>query len=600
MGHIALLSEDLINKIAAGEVVERPASVVKELVENAVDAQARNIHVSLREGGLSFISVSDDGHGMGPEDARLAMSRHATSKLKDVDGLLQIQTKGFRGEALPAIASVSRFSLTTAEKGASVGTRLFVEGGSWGPVDEVAATQGTTITVEDLFYAVPARRKFMRREQTELSHAEEALIRIALAHPDIGFFLTHEERELFSSPACNHDMKERIAATLGKQAYPHLVPVDERWLGIRVHGFVATAEYTLPTARGLYCFVNQRYIRDRGLNHAVQRGYLDTLPPGRQPVVVLFLEIDPSAVDVNVHPQKLEVRFTDSKGIYDAVYATVSKAIRAATKGHQEETLGVSELLPGAQYAMAVDRFLTRAQADVSNFNRPTHEEHLTSPTIWAEIGGKSLGFGQARPGLNDAQPKGFFRSLQFLGVLGKTFWVCEAEGGTLVVVDPHAARERLLLNELWQGNSIPSKQDSLFSKAIELSEAHFTVLCAHQTLLRQWGLGFEPFGGNSIRLEAGPAWLAEADWSAVMVQMAEILTDGSASEFSQQEKCYQLLACSGATASAPHRLCTSEEFQSIFSGLDTAAFEHVCRHARIVLSQTPFLELKSRASRSF
>ncbi|MFY0576046.1 DNA mismatch repair endonuclease MutL [Cystobacter fuscus] len=314
MARVARLSDVLINKIAAGEVVERPASVVKELVENSIDAGSRTVRVALERGGLGRITISDDGQGMSAEDARLSLERHATSKLRELDDLFTLSTKGFRGEALPAIASVSRFTLHTAERESYVGTRITVEGGSEPLVEEAPPRVGTVISVEDLFYNTPARRKFMRRESTELQHAEEAVIRLALAHPDVSFFVEHGGRR--SSPA---PRAPRMPASASPRRWgpgaPAPVAVEERRLGVNVTGYIASPEYTLPNARGIYTFVNRRYIRDRGLNSAIQRAFQEFLAAGRQPVVVLFIDMDPRAVDVNVHPQKLEVRFADAKGV---------------------------------------------------------------------------------------------------------------------------------------------------------------------------------------------------------------------------------------------------------------------------------------------
>ena len=338
MGRIKLLSADLINKIAAGEVVERPASVVKELAENAIDAKATTIRVQLSEGGLNAITIIDDGHGMSAEDARLSLERHATSKLADQEALFQILTKGFRGEALPTIASVSRFMLQTSEPGSVCGTKVFFDESGAMIVEDAAALGGTRIDVLDLFYNTPARRKFLKRESTELAHCEEAIIRLSLAHPEVGFSVEHGERLLFSSPTTMADPKERISAALGVEVGPHLLAIEERTLGVTVTGFVASPELTFATARGLYTFVNHRYIRDRGLNSAIQRSFQDSLPPGRQPVAVIHIELDPRAVDVNVHPQKLEVRFADPRSVQLAVATAISRALKAARPAQRTAT----------------------------------------------------------------------------------------------------------------------------------------------------------------------------------------------------------------------------------------------------------------------
>lgn len=592
MGRIAVLSDDLINKIAAGEVVERPGSVVKELCENSIDAAASVIRVSLSGGGLEAIRITDDGFGMSAEDARKALDRHATSKLKDLDGLTQISTKGFRGEAVPAIASVSRFTLTTSEPDEPVGTRLFVEGGVSSPPEEAPALGGTRIEVEDLFFNTPARRKFMRRAQTELAHCQEAVIRLALAHPEIGFFLEHDGRSLLSSPACESDPKERIAQALGSEVYPHLLPVEERRLGMKVTGYVASSEHTLSTARGLYTFVNRRYVRDRGLIHAVQRAFADSLPPGRQPVAVLFLEMDPRAVDVNVHPQKLEVRFFDSRGVYDAVLSAVSRALeRSPWKTSPAQP--APEAVPGAHYAQAVERFLSRAASSSPG-------EPLAPLPVVAEheqLSPPSPGYGQLRPQLNEAPPPGFFSQLRYLGALGGRFFACEGKGGTLVVIDPHAALERVRLAEL----SAPllsgqpnTAQSTLFSATVELSAETAKEVERRRPALARLGLSLAPFGGGSFAIESLPACLAEADHALLLQELCRAVPEGEGFDQAALLPGLRLLACH---ASGPlERELSHDEVRSLFSQLDRADFSSRCLHSTVVLMQTPFLELERRS----
>ncbi|MBS1154035.1 MAG: mismatch repair protein MutL, partial [Myxococcaceae bacterium] len=491
MGRIRVLSAELINQIAAGEVVERPASVVKELAENSVDAGAGTIRIELSGGGLQQIRVIDDGTGMSRSDAVLALERHATSKLVDAAGLFQIFTKGFRGEALPAIASVSRFSLHTSEPQAPSGVRIVVDGGGPLQVEDAPPAGGTRIEVADLFFNVPARRKFLRREQTELVHCEEAVIRLALAHSEVGFFLEHDGRSLLAAPASASDPTERIAAALGPEVHPHLLAVDERRLGVRVTGYVASPEYTQSNARGLYTFVNRRYIRDRGVNFAVQRAFQESLPPGRQPVAVLFLELDPSQVDVNVHPQKLEVRFADARGVQEALIAGISKALKAAPWRQGVEPVG--EGVAGAHYALAVDRFLARAQ---------TASGFLEGPP---QLDAPALSFGQARPGINEAPPPNYFGRLRFMGELAARFWICEAPGGTLVVIDPRAALERVRLHQLRlalaQG-TLATAQPTLFSATIELPAPELARISEGTASLWALGLSVEAFGGSTVAVK--------------------------------------------------------------------------------------------------
>lgn len=600
MARIARLRDDLINKIAAGEVVERPASVVKELVENALDAGARTVQVALEGGGLQRIVVSDDGHGMGREDAVLCLERHATSKLRELDDLENLASKGFRGEALPAIAAVSRFTLHTAEPDAEVGTRVTVEGGAGMHVEEAPPRVGTVMTVEDLFYNTPARLKFMRRGETELKHVEEAVIRIALAHPEVSFLVEHGGLPLFTSPACQEDPTERIAAALGTDVHPHLFPVEERRLGLSVTGHIASPEYTLPTARGIYTFVNHRYVRDRGLIGAIQRGYQEYLPSGRQPLVVLFIDVEPHAVDVNVHPQKMEVRFADSRGVYDAVLAAVVRTIRAAP------WLGPTpqEADPrrqAAHYAQAVERFLTRAQEATWGAPLPLPSA-ADAPTPLARVPAapvpmsRAPAFGQALPQLNEAPPPGYFAALRPLGTLGGRFQVCEGPGGTLVVLDPHAAFERVRLMDfsriLEEGKTPPP---SLFGTTVELPVPAARALVGGREALARLGIDAEPFGGTSFALKTVPPGLEGADPRALLEALAQALPPaGTPPDAVGLAEALRVMACHAAQT-APEKL-SDAQLRALLEELDTADFHPTCRHGTVVVLEMPLLELERRA----
>jgi len=528
MGRVRRLPPDLVNQIAAGEVVERPASVVKELAENSVDAGATRVTVRLSAGGTRSITVIDDGHGMSREDALTSLERHATSKLSDREGLFHILTKGFRGEALPAIASVSRFSLVTSEPDEPVGTRLTVEGGNEPVIEDAPPQTGTRIDVEDLFFNVPARRKFLKREQTELLHCEDAVTRLALAHPEVGFTLEHDGRVVWSSPPSATEPIQRASAVLGAEAAPHLLPIEERRLGLTVTGFIAAPEYTLSNARGLMTFVNHRYVRDRGLTASIQRAYQDSLPPGRQPVALVFIEIDPRAVDVNVHPQKLEVRFEDPRFVQETVGAAIAQALRAAPwkQGNEVPEPSVAQ----AQYAQAIERFLSRAQS------APAFLEPPKALELDASLGRPS--FGTMRATLDAAPPRDYFSGLSFLGVLAKRFWLTESKAGSLVILDPRAARERIVwsaLAERYQDGTLADAPRTLFSAKVTLQPLeHRRVLAAH-ALLAECGIEVEDFGGQTIsilrvppELEAVPCerWLFEAatmnDASAVLGVLAK------------------------------------------------------------------------------
>jgi len=327
MGHIQVLDEHLANMIAAGEVVERPASVVKELVENAVDAGASAIEVHVEEGGLQLIRVVDNGHGMDREDCQLAFERHATSKIRTTRDLFRIRTLGFRGEALPSIAAVSRMELTSSPSSSQVGTRLTIEGGQITNIADAATVKGTDICVRDLFYNTPARLKYMKSIATEIGHISDYVNRLALTYPSIAFTLTHNGKVLLQTSG-DGKLLHVMAAIYGVQVAKLLLPISGETLDFRWTGFVSKTEVTRANRSYLSTLVNGRYVRHFGLNNAILRGYHTLLPIGRYPIVTLQIEMDPSLVDVNVHPAKLEVRFSKEDQLLGAIERSVRETLR--------------------------------------------------------------------------------------------------------------------------------------------------------------------------------------------------------------------------------------------------------------------------------
>jgi DNA mismatch repair protein MutL len=340
------LPEILINQIAAGEVVERPASVVKELVENAIDAGASRVDIDLEEGGVRLIRIRDNGSGIAPEQLPLAVSRHATSKIADLDDLESVATLGFRGEALPSIASVSRFTLSSRRAHDEHGSALQIEGGKIGEVTPRAHAPGTTVEVRELFYNVPARRKFLRAERTELGHIEEWLRSLALARPDVELRVSHNGKASRRYKPGDLYSDARLAETLGEDFANQAVRVDHSGAGLRLHGWIAQPHYSRASADQQYLYVNGRSVRDRSVAHAVKMAYGDVLYHGRQPAYVLFLELDPTRVDVNVHPAKHEVRFRDSRLVHDFVYRTLKDALADTRAGMSAQEIGAGPAHP--------------------------------------------------------------------------------------------------------------------------------------------------------------------------------------------------------------------------------------------------------------
>ena len=559
---IAMLSDALIDQIAAGEVVERPASVVKELGENALDAGARSIRVSIEGGGTRLIEVTDDGSGMSREDAVLSVRRHATSKLRTADDLLAIRTLGFRGEALAAIASVSRLVLRTSLHGAPEGTEVFVEDGE-SRVSPAAARPGTQVRVEDLFGALPARRKFLRRAETELKHVEDAVLRLALANLEVAFRLEHEGRTVRVLPPASGALQERIAVALGPEVAPFLLPVEERRLGIRVHGVIASPELTLSTARSLFVFVNGRHVRDRTLHFAVHRGLAPSLPAGRQPVGVLFVEIDPARVDVNVHPQKLEVRFADASEVTDAVQTGIGRAVLRASLAAAPVPSS-----PSAGYAAAVERFLSRASS---------------APLPLPSVQDRPLAHGEALPDRNPAPAQGYFAGLRPLGTLRGRALVCEGPGGSLVVLDLHASRERVLAHRLHREAGAPSEAP-LLGAALALTPVMEARLASRLPALAEAGLIVEPFGPDAFRLVGLPP--------ALVGHRPEALVEAGVAALEGGQEAVEVRAALACAAAAETREPSADEIRQLLIALDETDPGARVRHARVVVEERAILSL--------
>lgn len=361
MGKVQMLPETLINKIAAGEVVDRPASAVKELIENAIDAGATRIDVDIERGGKKLIRLADNGSGMTREDAQMALQRHATSKLRNENDLFQIMTMGFRGEALPSIASVSRFKLLTRTEDDPEGTLLEIDGGEDPQIVAAGRAQGTTVEIADLFFNLPGRKKFLKADGTEFSHIAEVVTRLSLANPHIRFRLTHNKRVQLQAPATD-ELKERIASVLGRQVGQHMHPVELKTGWLQLEGVFSEPTTTTQGTKGIYLFVNGRFIKDRGLAHACQEAYRGTIEKGRYPYIVMFLEVDPSEVDVNVHPQKIEVRFQRQHEVYSRLLTTLRSAV-AKTPW------------------LTSNRLATTNEAQAANGTAASHDPTLTPPT---------------------------------------------------------------------------------------------------------------------------------------------------------------------------------------------------------------------------
>jgi len=589
VARIQVLPPGLVNQIAAGEVVERPASVVKELVENALDAGARGVQVDIEEGGLALVRVSDDGNGMGREDALLSLERHATSKLRDAADLAAIATMGFRGEALPAIASVARMRIDTCpagEPGQAVGTRVVVEGGHVAEVADVARARGTTVEVRDLFFNTPARRKFMRSGPAEAGHASEAVLRLALARPDVAFTLRSAGRVGLSTPA-GAPLADRAAAVLGREVHRHLLPVDRIRGDVRVRGVVASPDHSGATARGLYLYVNGRFIRDRGAAFAVLRAYAGSLPAGRYPAGVLFVELPLDRVDVNVHPQKLEVRFADARAAYDAIHHAVSEALRPAPwlrHGGQDAQ--------GPEEARAIGEVLEAARAAAPAAGE---EPALAFPAPSAPA--PSAAFEAPEP---RSPVAGYFGSLRFIGQHARTYLLCEAPGGSLVVIDQHASHERFLFHRLREAQRArgAERQPFLVPPVVTLPAALARALEASLSEVAKLGIEVEPFGGDSFAVKSAPAILAGTPMQPLLADLAQQLEEASRGSAVDEalEGLLATMACHAAVRA--HQDLSREEARALLDGLDAVDFKARCPHGRPVVVEVALADLERRVGR--
>ncbi|MET0808772.1 MAG: DNA mismatch repair endonuclease MutL [Pseudoxanthomonas sp.] len=583
---IRQLPDILINQIAAGEVVERPASVVKELVENALDAGALRIDIDLEEGGIRLIRIRDDGGGIAPEQLPLAVARHATSKIASLDDLESVATLGFRGEALPSIASVSRFSLSSRRAIDAHGSLLQVEGGKLGAVTPKAQAPGTTVEVRELFYNVPARRKFLRAERTELGHIEEWLRSLALARPDVELRVSHNGRP---SRRYKPDLLEstlRLNETLGDDFARQALRVEHDAAGLRLHGWIGLPSYSRASADQQYLYVNGRAVRDRNIAHAVKMAYQDVLFHGRQPAYVLFLEIDPSRVDVNVHPAKHEVRFRDTRLVHDFVYRTLQAAladtragsIAAATQGAADNAVYAGDGSPAARYASSPSWSPTQQSALGLGEASTAYAALYAREPIQAQGYSAQSGEQPLPASSNASIPPLGYAIAQLHGI-----YILAENADGLIVVDMHAAHERIgyeKLKNAHDGIGLHS-QPLLVPMSLAVAEREAEVAEREAGLLATLGFDVTRSGPQSLSIRAVPALLAQAEPAALL---RDVLTDlrehGESRRIAAaRDELLSTMACHGAVRA--NRRLTVPEMNALLREMEITERSGQCNHGR-------------------
>ncbi|MCE7032640.1 DNA mismatch repair endonuclease MutL [Lysobacter sp. GX 14042] len=591
------LPDTLVNQIAAGEVVERPASVVKELVENALDAGAGRVDIDLEEGGTRLIRIRDDGRGIAATELPLAVSRHATSKIASLEDLEAVATLGFRGEALPSIASVSRFSMVSRREADGHGSAIEVDGGRVGEPGPRPHPRGTTVEVRDLFYNVPARRKFLRAERTELGHIEEWLRQLALARPQVELRLTHNgkpsrrwkgEADLLSDV--------RLHETLGPEFARHAMRVEHEGAGLRLHGWVARPAYNRASADQQYLYCNGRAIRDRSVAHAVKLAYSDVLYHGRQPAYVLFLELDPRRVDVNVHPAKHEVRFRDARLIHDFVYRTLQSALAETRAGVEGQGMQPSAPPGGGPASMDGAGWQPRPQvplslrevADARAGYAALYGAHDGGATVMEAPGATAPGVTASgtpvpawRPDPDDAAA-GFPPLGYAIAQLHGIYILAENRDG-LVVVDMHAAHERIGYERLKAAHDSEGlrSQPLLVPASLAVSAREAEVAEREAATLAELGFEVTRSGPQAVTLRAVPALLAHGEVEALLRDvLADLLEHGASRRVAgARDELLSTMACHGAVRA--NRRLTVPEMNALLRDMEATERSDQCNHGR-------------------
>ena len=627
MAKIRILPDIMANKIAAGEVVERPSSVVKELLENAIDAESTRIHIDIEQGGRNLIRISDNGIGMNGDDALISLERHATSKIHEARDLFAINTLGFRGEALPSIASVSRFTLTTKDRESESGAQIIVEGGKIKDVRACGAPQGTMISVQQLFYNIPARRKFLKSIQTETGHILDVVSSLALGWPQIQFSLNHNGKPVKTWSQAN-DPYQRVVDILGNDTKGHLHALTGQSGDMTVNGWIASPRIHRSTSQKIYLFVNNRHIRDRGLYHALFEGYRERLVKGRFPLAVLFFSLPPDKVDVNVHPTKHEVRFVEKHIIYQALKATVAQVLSDGERPKWGGGTGITPSEPPAP-----DTPLPRAPRPSPSFpGRPTAAPASPmkdlpprrSPVTYPDITEGDVEI--PRPAVKETPPlayppriqtvnekksapqapkesslwqESFFQSLRIIGQFRNSYIICENESG-LILIDQHAAHERIYYETLKHKarKTKPPVQTLLVPETLEVGYREAVLLEKLIPQLDACGLNVEPFGDNTFIIKSVPAILADREVAPIIIEMVENILEENLSRTieEQMDKCLVIMACHSVIRA--RQSLTHQEIKGLLEQLDQCENPSHCPHGRPTWIEWDRKEMEKQFSR--
>lgn len=623
MPKIKILPEILSNKIAAGEVVERPASVVKELVENAIDAEATRIFIEIEKGGRSLIRISDNGIGMHRDDAMLSIERYATSKIHKDPDLFSIRTLGFRGEAIPSICSVSKFTMITRPKDTDSGTKIHIEGGRIKNVSETGAPEGTMITVRNLFYNTPARRKFLKTINTEMGHIADTISGMALAHPGIQFKLTHNNKVIKHWSVAHHP-KDRAGDVLGRSLEKSIVDVSHEAGTLSISGWVGLPSVSRATTRGIYLFVNGRWVRDRMVQHALFSGFSGRLMKGRHPIAVLFIKIPHDQVDVNVHPTKHEIRFLEQQKVHGAIKTAVKSALNASEFHHISTGPSRPSSVP---FTKSYDRVNNPAPTAHTirqriDFNKlgssvapkdagsHSHRAESSQAKAFGNINGTETGPPISKNDESKAfspkksqsllWKKQFFSDLVVIGQYHGTYIICESDEG-LILIDQHAAHERIVFEALKAKtkDKTPSSQMLLLPETIELNYSETQIMEKLIPGLNQYGLAIEGFGHNTFVVKAVPVLLDSRNIPALITELVEKSAQIGINSGMEtiMDECLMIMACHNALRA--NKQLTQRQITAMLEQLDRCETPSHCPHGRPTWIKWSLKDLEKMFKRS-
>jgi DNA mismatch repair protein MutL len=585
---ITVLPEEVASKIAAGEVIERPSSIVKELLENALDAGATDITIELRSGGKELIRIVDNGAGIAPGDVPLAFERHATSKILTVEDLYDVKSFGFRGEALPSSAAVCRVEMSTRRRGDVAGTRIAVENGRILENEAVGCPEGTSIAVSRIFDSLPVRKKFLRQDATEQGHCLDIIVRVLLPHGAVRAKVLTASKTLLEIPRTGN-LYERIVLLLGSDLRNHLVSVAENSPAVSLSGFVSRPDFTRSSTRNMFFYINGRYVRNVLLSQAVMGAYRNLLEARKYPACALFIELSPETIDVNVHPAKLEVRFRRPQDVRELLQRSLSGAlsgVRPASQATQGGAAapgrsGVYEAL--RRYSLSAG---IAARQPMTTATRPMEDVPDFSP-----------GQDGLFPSMEGGKEQVSFASLDYLGQIEGTYLVFSAPG-VMILLDQHAAHERILYERLKQstGGNL-EVQSLLIPEILEMNPRDFNLLIASRDMLQEAGMEVEAFGENTAVVKSVPALVAHTDVKALVGEILDGIADSGIPRDEKRNRILIGLACRGAIKA--NQALTADEVRQLCRDLDSIPFASNCPHGRPVFIELPAVAIERMFKRT-